>query len=145
VSLDDFDLYDDLDVGEARPRDAKIDEAKAYLIENIFGVFPRETFYERQVQVMAENEFYHWITSKALHELALESAIQTEKVALGEKTFIRFIFPIKTATGNARPQKFGGSFSASRLLNLVMPSGITPKPCLMRPSRSSDFYRPRKK
>jgi hypothetical protein len=94
VSFDDFDSYEP-DEPEPRPRDVKIDEAKAHLMEKVFHAAPRNTFYERQLQVLSEDVFYHWITSKALHELTDEREIESVKVLLGEKTSIRFYFSKK--------------------------------------------------
>ena len=137
MSLDDFDLYDDLDAAEPRSRDVKIDEAKAHLLENIFSLYPRETFYERQLQVLIQNDFYRWLTAKALHELALQEEIQTAKVPLGEKTFIRFIFRRKIAIGNGKPKKFANSFCVSRRLRSGMVSATTQRACSMPRSRIS--------
>jgi hypothetical protein len=59
------------------PRDIKIDEAKAALL-GIFNVKPEEVYYQRQVEVMMERRFFHWITAKALNELAAEGKIQSQ-------------------------------------------------------------------
>src|SRR5207253_1094824 len=43
---------------------------------DLFEVRPREVFYGRQIEVLFERRFFHWITTRALGELASEGAIQ---------------------------------------------------------------------
>jgi hypothetical protein len=67
------------------PRDVKIDEAKEVLLSALFAKHSQQVFYVRQIEILLENErqmellsgvrregFYHWITEKALRELAQE-------------------------------------------------------------------------
>jgi len=72
---------------EARPRDAKTDEAKEVLLAYFHGN-PLKVFYERQLVVMFEQArrerpymagqgFFHWITVRALHELIDEGGIRS--------------------------------------------------------------------
>lgn len=75
---------------EPLPRDVKIDEAKEVLMRELFGPDPRAVFYERQILILFEDQFFHWITAKALHELIEERLIQSEKLPLAENTEIRF-------------------------------------------------------
>jgi len=67
------------DEEEERPRDAQIDVAKVSLMRDLFAVKPDDVFYQRQVEVLFEKPFFHWITAKALHELAAEGQIMTEE------------------------------------------------------------------
>ncbi len=56
---------------EELPRDTKIDEAKEEL-RSFFSDRSKEVFYERQLQVIFEKQFFHWITVDALRELVAE-------------------------------------------------------------------------
>src|SRR5436305_13266930 len=71
-------------------RDEKIDEAKAtvlqFLTEN-----PSQIFFERQLAIIFEREYFHWITVKALHDLVRAGSIETDLLPLAEKVFIRFV------------------------------------------------------
>jgi hypothetical protein len=58
-----------------RPRDSKVDEARAALMERFFPADSRNVYYGRQLEVALETEFFHWITKKALNELAAERRI----------------------------------------------------------------------
>ncbi len=89
TALFDFDIPDsDVEVIEYQ-RDEKIDEAKAtilrFLQENSGNVF-----YERQLTIIFENQFFHWITVKALLELVNEGTAQSELLQLAPKVPIRF-------------------------------------------------------
>lgn len=73
---------------EERPRDASIDVAKKYLLENVFSTNPDAVFYQRQLEIHLERKFFHWITGKALVELSKENKIGSEKRNLGQVTMI---------------------------------------------------------
>lgn len=78
--------YDPTDYGDAEyehPRDSKIDEAKAVLMAELFAVKPLEVFYSRQIEILFERRFFHWITAKALNELAKEGQIKGQSQDLG--------------------------------------------------------------
>jgi hypothetical protein len=89
------DLYDDYasyeeDEKEQRPRDPKVDAAKQGLMARLFTAEPERVFYGRQIEVRFEEDFYHWITDKALRELVDENKIQSTKVQVGEGLNLRF-------------------------------------------------------
>lgn len=88
-ALSDEDLGDYELPDAEHPRDDKIDQAKDAVLKTLFQN-PRAVYYERQILILLEERFFHWITAKALHELWEEELIQSEKVLLGEKTHIRF-------------------------------------------------------
>lgn len=74
-------------------RDAKIDEAKEEL-RAFFQVHSDRVFYHRQVCVLFERRFLHWITGKALRELADEGFIgEANLPAKGIDRPIHFFFP----------------------------------------------------
>jgi len=70
-------------------RDEKIDEAKAsvlsFLTENNSNVF-----YERQLTIIFEDRYFHWITVKALLELMEQGSILSDILELAPKVPIRF-------------------------------------------------------
>src|SRR6516225_7809958 len=77
--------------GEERPRDPVVDEAKEEL-RRFFDVESTELFYQRQLQVMFEGTYFHWITARALGELAAEGHIASDVEPLpptGTITFYR--------------------------------------------------------
>lgn len=69
--------------------DPKVDEARIAL-EDFFERHQNEVFYERQVEVLFEKLFYHWITNKALYELRQEGRISSDIQQLGSGLEIRF-------------------------------------------------------
>ena len=74
---------------EARPRDNKIDQARNEL-EVFFEEHSLEVFYERQLEILFEKSYFHWITSRALRELREEERIASDLVKLTGEVSIRF-------------------------------------------------------
>ena len=72
-----------------RPHDPKIDEAKNAL-RQFFREQHDDVFYSRQIEIRFEDTFFHWITSKALRELAAAGVIQTFLAELVGPVPIRF-------------------------------------------------------
>jgi hypothetical protein len=70
-------------------RDEKIDQARDAL-QQFFRDNAQEVFYERQLTILFEDRFFHWITVKALHELARDGVIQTDILELSTGVHIRF-------------------------------------------------------
>lgn len=73
---DDWDAEDYFEEPEPdqRPRDRKIDEAKAVLMPTYFAS-GTNVYYARQLEIWEEKRFFHWITSRALRELAEERSV----------------------------------------------------------------------
>jgi hypothetical protein len=88
LSVDDFFDLGPGDVGQW-PRDRKIDEAKEKLLA-LFDAEPNEVFYEHQLEILFERQYFHWITGKALHELADDRKIASELMTLAGAVSIRF-------------------------------------------------------
>jgi len=86
----DYDDFPEIPEAEERPRDHKIDEAKQYLLKEVFGNHSEEVFYGRQIEVMVERTFFHWITNAALAELVAEGKIQTKKLPVRAGLEARF-------------------------------------------------------
>jgi hypothetical protein len=59
--------------------DPQVEKAKEALMKELFNKFPGGVFYGRQIQVLFENRFFHWITSAALKELVDEGIINAHK------------------------------------------------------------------
>jgi hypothetical protein len=73
----------------ARPRDAVVDQAK----DEIREFFDREragVFYKQQLEVIFESKYFHWVTSRALSELAAEGHIAVEREVLPGTGIITF-------------------------------------------------------
>jgi len=77
-----FDDYAEEPEEGERPRDPRVDEAKEVLRE-FFRAHRDRVFYLRQVAVLFERRFFHWITSKALDELASGNEIVDENLPAG--------------------------------------------------------------
>jgi len=86
----DFDPYSDLEIPDVPsetagavsiPRDGYVDLAKLELLR-LFEGESESVFYQRQLQVMFEKEFFHWVTVRALTELVGEGKIAVEVVQL---------------------------------------------------------------
>ncbi len=78
---DDFIDHADEPEREGPPEDPKVDEARAMLVA-LFAENPNTVFYERQIVVRLEDDFFHWITAKALHQLVDDREIGSEKLPL---------------------------------------------------------------
>src|SRR5215472_8946979 len=63
--------------GEERPRDPVVDQAKD-AIRAFFEHERANVFYKQQLEVIFEDDFFHWVTSRALSELAAEGHIAEE-------------------------------------------------------------------
>ena len=59
--------YEPEDDPEERPRDPVIDEARI-AIDEFLSQNKQTTAYLKQLQVVFERRFYHWITAKAVSE-----------------------------------------------------------------------------
>jgi hypothetical protein len=62
---------------EENSRDVAIDAALAS-VQDFFNTQPRRLFYSTQIETSLEREHFHWITGKALLELANAGRIQRE-------------------------------------------------------------------
>ena len=94
------DVFDDwpepgFDAAELEPRhDPRVDEAAVKLLGFIEGN-PDEVFYEMQLEVIFEGDYFHWITTKALAHLRDARKIGSSLEVLKEVGRIRFYFHIK--------------------------------------------------
>ncbi len=85
----------DFDTPETEPRhDPKVDEAADKLLAFIESK-PGEVFYEMQLEVIFEDDYFHWITTKALAQLRDARKIGSSIEILKKVGRIRFYFHIK--------------------------------------------------
>lgn len=57
--------------------DSEEAKARARLLAH-FVDHPSEVFYSRQLEVLFENEYFHWVTNRALRGLIAENAVTME-------------------------------------------------------------------
>ncbi|MGH2739261.1 MAG: hypothetical protein ACRDH6_02080 [Actinomycetota bacterium] len=79
------------------PRDVKVDEAKEELIR-WFDERSEQVFYGRQIAVLMEGRFFHWIATKTVNELVSEGRVRSETLPLeveGGGEAIRFYWSPK--------------------------------------------------
>lgn len=81
--------YQDPEDEEPRPRDNQVDLAKGELQE-FFENRWTDVFYERQLEVIFEGTYFHWITQHALHELTDQGSIASDLMDLPSVGTIRF-------------------------------------------------------
>lgn len=90
-------------------RDDKIDDARTSILD-FFTQNREEVFYERQLTVIFEKTYFHWITVKALLELSAGGSINSQTLELAPGVPIRFFW----ARGNRYWKR-----QAGRVMNLV--------------------------
>lgn len=90
-------------------RDDKIDDAETDILD-FFHANQGKVFYERQLTVIFERSYFHWITVKALLELSSGGSINSETLELVPGVPIRFFW----AKGNRYWKR-----QAARVINLV--------------------------
>ncbi len=93
----------------AYARDEKIDDAETSILD-FFRDNQGKVFYERQLTVMFERSYFHWITVKALLELASGGSINSQTLELVPEVPIRFFW----AKGNRYWKR-----QAAKVINLV--------------------------
>jgi hypothetical protein len=80
------------DTNDAEPRDdPKINEASSRIL-HFFDEQPDEVFYEMQLEVIFEDDYFHWITTKALARLRDGGKIHSSLEILPDVGTIRFYF-----------------------------------------------------
>ena len=106
-------------VGEAddRARDPVVDNTKEFILE-FFAREAKAVFYQRQLQVIFEDRFFHWITAHALSELAEDRRIASDTLPLpptGKHYFIQSKNSPILATTGRRNNCFGIQVLGARL------------------------------
>jgi len=72
----------DVDVDVKRKPD-RFESAAEDRLATVFEKEEKRVFYSRQLEIMLEKDFYHWITNRALHRLLARRVILSEKRKLG--------------------------------------------------------------
>jgi hypothetical protein len=86
---EDYPAYEPEEPEQEPRRDPKVQDAKIAL-ERFFEQHHAEVFYERQLEIILEKDFFHWITRKALYELHDEGHLSLEKAQLNDAVSIKF-------------------------------------------------------
>src|SRR5579864_1591070 len=71
--------------------DTEEDKARARLIAH-FEDNPENVFYSRQLEVLFEREYFHWVTNRALRRLVDEGRVRTEERQLSTGSAIKFVW-----------------------------------------------------
>ena len=77
--------------GEKKPIDPKEADARGVL-KSFFEMNRQRVFYSRQVEVLHEERFFHWITNRAIRGLLDEGAIRGETRKLGDSGRINLVW-----------------------------------------------------
>ena len=83
--VSDYNQQETGDASEQPRRDKYIDRAKEQLLI-FFEANSESLFYQRQLLVMFEDDFFHWITTRALTELVSEQKLSSETELLPQGT-----------------------------------------------------------
>lgn len=89
----DFYEYDEgyIPEPEGPPPDHVVDEAKDFL-KGFFRENKEKVYYFKQLEVMFEKPFFHWVTARAIKELVDEGYLGLVEQPLIEKTRVNFVF-----------------------------------------------------
>jgi hypothetical protein len=73
--------FGEIEEPQERPRDGYVEAAMAEL-ESFFSTNPESVFYQRQLQVLSEKKYFHWITVRALVKMVQEGKLAAEEMPL---------------------------------------------------------------
>ena|SRR3989304_4741976 len=82
-------------------RDPKTDETKEAL-KYLFVQEPERVFYGRQLEVLLEDDFFHWIVNRAVRELAAERVINSAELETRAGYHIRFTGQKRIGIGDVK-------------------------------------------
>jgi hypothetical protein len=77
--------------GFKRVADTEEDKARARLLAHLEDN-PQSVFYSRQLEVLFEREYFHWITNRALRRLVDEGRVHTEERPLSTGSTIKLVW-----------------------------------------------------
>lgn len=77
---------------DAPPSSDEIEVAARDHLRWFFGENRERVFFSRQLEVQNENEYFHWITNRAIHDLEAEGAIKSEWRKLSTGTSIKLVW-----------------------------------------------------
>jgi hypothetical protein len=85
-------FWEDEPEGAPELRDPAV-VAACEAIRNVYESMPESVFYVRQLEVMLEKRFFHWVTDFAIRDLSNSGFLATEYVELRQsKARLRFLF-----------------------------------------------------
>src|SRR5438067_1640673 len=84
------DLYDAY--YDAPPSSDKTEVAARDHLRGVFAENRERVFFSRQLEVQNENEYFHWITNRAIHDLEAEGSINSEWRKLSTGTSIKLVW-----------------------------------------------------
>ena len=71
--------------------DSEEEKARARLLA-YFEDNPKSVFYSRQLEVLFEREYFHWITNRALRRLVEEGRVHTEARKLSTGSEMKLVW-----------------------------------------------------
>ena len=77
--------------GFKKIKDTEEDRSRARLLAH-FEDNPESVFYSRQLEVMLEHEYFHWVTNRALRRLVQEGRLHIETRALSTGSEIKLLW-----------------------------------------------------
>jgi len=88
-----YDEYDEPD-SEPEPEPEREDEFEEQAVD-VLGEFfeknKKRVFYFRQIEVLHEDSFFHWVTNRALHKV-IGGTVRTEERVIGSGRSINFVW-----------------------------------------------------
>jgi hypothetical protein len=87
-------MSDDVLGGES-PDDAvsaQYEQQAVDAVRDLFGQQPRRVFFARQVEVLLEGPFFHWVTKRAIATLIAEGLVVSERARLGNGSEITLLW-----------------------------------------------------
>lgn len=100
---DDWDIQD-WENEDRFGEDRYLENAK-FVLEEFFSKNLGDIFYQFQLQIRFEKDFYHWITYKALNDLLARGIIKKRQVFRAKKQFIVFFYSTDTSLTNTEIKK----------------------------------------
>lgn len=76
---------------EEEEPDLYSEEAQREIL-HLVAQYPERVFYSRQLEVLLEKKYFHWITNRAVRALVAQRQLAVEEMPLSEKTKIKFLF-----------------------------------------------------
>lgn len=92
---EEYDSWDDEydpNADREAPSDSKEQEAREALIE-LIEANPERVFFTTQLEVMLEDDFFHWITGRAIQGLVDDGTLMSERRKMTSGSQIRLLWP----------------------------------------------------
>lgn len=79
-------------VESTAPRDDPVLRQARDVVEDHFNANPEKVFFSRQLELLFEDRFFHWVTNRAIHEVIASGLILMEERALATGTTIKLLW-----------------------------------------------------